>query len=85
MAKSKMPAYVRVATGQVTLTTIGGWDAAGNIVCTYPTALEDGVLEVIGPRHLYHRFAGRDLYPTKEQVAALIAGEQVVFATKQWA
>lgn len=85
MAKSKLPAYVRIAVGQVSLTNVGGWDAAGNVVCTYPTSLEDGVLEVISPRHLYHRFAGRDLYPTKEQMAALLAGEQVIFATKQWA
>jgi hypothetical protein len=85
MAKSKVPTYVRIVASQVSLTNVGGWDAAGSVVCTYQTDLEDGVLEVISPRHLYHRFAGRDLYPTKEQVAALLAGEQVVLGTKQWA
>lgn len=85
MARTELPAVVRIAVGQVTLTNVGGWDAAGNIVCTYPTTLEDGVVEVISPRHLYHRFAGRDLYPTADQVATLIAGQAITLAPKQWA
>lgn len=85
MAKSKLPATVLIAVGQVTLTNVGGWDAAGNIAGTYRTMLEDGVVEVISPRHLYHRFAGRDLYPTADQVATLIAGQAITLSPKQWA
>lgn len=84
MAKQKLPKSIKITDGQVTLTRIGAWDRAGQVVCTYPSLLEEGALEVISPRHLYHRMAGRDLYPTPTQMEALLAAQPVTFGTAQW-
>lgn len=85
MAKSKLPKIIKISDGQVTLTCVGARDYAGRVVCTYPQRLEEGSLQVVSKKHVYHWMAGRDLYPTEDQMAALLAGQPVTFGSAQWA
>lgn len=62
----------------------GGFDLAGNVVCTYEEDIS-GPFEYHSPRHLYQWHRGVDVYPTPEQLEALLAGEKVVFNMRQWA
>jgi hypothetical protein len=85
MSKPKLPKIIKISDAQVTLTCVGARNHAGQVVYTYPQLLEKGSLEVVSPKHVYHWMAGRDLYPTEEQMAALCAGRPVTFGSAQWA
>lgn len=60
----------------VTIERIGGWNAAGQVAITFEEDL-DGEFEVITRGHLYNWRRGIDIYPTKDQLAAILAGETV--------
>lgn len=81
MAKSALPRSLTVSARRV---MPGGFDSAGHVALTYQDDIS-GTFEVITRRHLYNGQRGIDVYPTPEQLAALLEGRQVVFGMSQWA
>jgi hypothetical protein len=82
--KSKKPKLPEILEIEVMLAHVGGWTQGSLVACTYEQPLA-GQVQVIKKTHLYHRMAGRDLYPTTEQFDALVAGQHVTFGAHQWA
>lgn len=81
MAKTELPRTLPVTAHRV---MPGGFNSAGLVALTYEDDIS-GIFEVITRRHLYNWQRGIDVYPTPEQLAALLEGRRVVFGMSQWA
>lgn len=76
-AQRRRPAGLpRVIEADVTIRRVGGWDSAGHVALTYEEDIS-GRFEVLTRGHLYNWVRGIDIYPTPEQLAALLAGQPI--------
>lgn len=82
--RSRKPSLPDVVTVNLTLTCAGSFSDSGLVASTYERPLRASA-QVLTPRHLYCREAGRDLYPAPEQLQQILRGEHVTLGLRQWA
>ena len=69
----------------VKIQCIGGWTTTSGLIHSYYTRDISGGFERISELHYYNQHCGRDVYPDREQLGKMLAGEEVTFRTEQWA
>ena len=68
----------------VKILCIGGWTTTSGLIHSYYPRDISGQFERISELHYYNGNCGRDIYPDREQLAKMLAGETVTLHVDQW-